>query len=104
MHLTLKSYIAGIEQGTLKAHDVIDYYIQKAERENPSYNAFLRFHKDYIQKSIHEFESLPLHAAPIGIKDIILTKDYISSCASKMLEDFVSPYSATCFENLEKHG
>jgi Asp-tRNA(Asn)/Glu-tRNA(Gln) amidotransferase A subunit family amidase len=33
-----------------------------------------------------------------------LTKDYISSCGSKMLENYVSPYSATCFKNLEEAG
>jgi aspartyl-tRNA(Asn)/glutamyl-tRNA(Gln) amidotransferase subunit A len=45
-----------------------------------------------------------LKAAPIAIKDIILTQDYITSCGSKILEDYVSPYSATCFLNLEKNG
>jgi len=44
-----------------------------------------------------------LKAAPIWIKDIILTQDYITSCWSKILEDYVSPYSATCFLNLEKN-
>jgi aspartyl-tRNA(Asn)/glutamyl-tRNA(Gln) amidotransferase subunit A len=44
------------------------------------------------------------HCAPIAIKDIILTEGYVSSCGSKMLENYKAPYSATCIRNLEKFG
>jgi aspartyl-tRNA(Asn)/glutamyl-tRNA(Gln) amidotransferase subunit A len=42
--------------------------------------------------------------APIAIKDNIMQKWEISTCGSKMLEDYVAPYTATCIENLEKNG
>jgi len=37
---------------------------------------------------------------PIGIKDNLCTKGVKTTCASKMLENFVSPYSATVVEKL----
>ena len=33
-----------------------------------------------------------------------MTKGYVTSCGSKMLEDFKPPYSGTCFQNLEEDG
>lgn len=101
MNLTLKEYLNKIQNWELKAEEVVNSYLNKAKQLNPNLNAYLRFHDDYIEKNISEFKNRPLKAAPIAIKDIILTKGYVSSCASKMLEDYVPPYSATCFQNLE---
>ena len=64
-------------------------------------HAYVRLHPDYIEKNQNNFKDLPLHWAPIAIKDNIMTKWYVSSCGSKMLENYVAPYSATCFKNLE---
>ena len=45
-----------------------------------------------------------LHGAPIGIKDNILTTGYETTCGSEILEGYIPPYSATCFEKLEQAG
>lgn len=103
MNLTLKAYITWVENWTLNVESVVKHYLEKAKKLNTDYNAFIRFDEEYITKNLNTFKDTPLHGAPIGIKDIILTKWYITSCASKMLENYVSPYSATCFENLEKN-
>lgn len=100
MNLTLKDYITS---DTFKAQDVVKNYLETAKKLNADYFSFVRFHEDYMKAHLDQFASRPLKAAPIGIKDIILTQDYVTSCGSKMLEDYVSPYSATCFLNLEKN-
>ncbi len=41
---------------------------------------------------------------PIGIKDNMCTKGVKTTCSSKMLENFVAPYSATVVEKLEKEN
>lgn len=100
MNLTLKDYITSDK---FNAKNVVTAYLHTAKKINADYFSFVRFHEDYVQAHIDEFATRPLKAAPIGIKDIILTQDYISSCGSKILEDYISPYSATCFLNLEKN-
>ena len=41
---------------------------------------------------------------PIGIKDNVCTKDVKTTCSSKMLENFVSPYDATVVEKLNEEN
>lgn len=46
----------------------------------------------------------PLDGIPIGIKDTLAVKGQPLRCASKMLENYVSPYDATCILKLREAG
>jgi len=113
MWLTLKQYIEKINQGE-QPTNIIKEYIEKAQWE--PYNAFVRtINSDEIQAVLENenisFDNLdeflantPLKWAPIGIKDNFLTKWFITSASSKMLENYISPYSSTVYSNLTKAG
>ena len=103
MKLTLTQYINGVQNNSYEPERVVKHYLKMATNHD-EYNAFVRIHEQYVQDNRESFAQKPLKSAPIAVKDIMLTKGYISSCGSKMLEKYVSPYSATCFKNLEKHG
>lgn len=46
----------------------------------------------------------PLDGVPVAVKDNLAMKGHVCSCASRMLEDFVSPYDATVITRLHGAG
>ncbi len=110
MNLTLKQYIEKINSWE-NPIDIINHYIEKAKKD--PYNAFVRLNEDpeeilkneWIQENFEDFvKNSPLKWAPIGVKDNYLTKWFVTSASSKMLENYKSPYSSTVYKNLVKAG
>lgn len=100
MFSSLIEYIKAIDSNKSQIQDVLLNYKNKAENSiSNKENIFLRLEEN-IQ--IWDKESL-LKWATIVIKDNIMTEWNISSCGSKMLENYVSPYTATCIQNLQKN-
>lgn len=60
--------------------------------------------KDVDARRISGEELAPLAGIPIGVKDNICTKDILTTCASKMLYNFVPPYDATVIQKLRAQG
>lgn len=104
MHLTLQQYLSWVESGLLNPKDVISHYLHKIKETNSDLFSFVRIHDTYVDNHRDTLSHLLLKGAPIGIKDNIMIKGEISSCGSKMLEQYIAPYSATCFLKLEQAG
>lgn len=104
MKLTLAEYISGIQNKNFSAIQVVSHYLQKAKENNSKTNAYISFADNYIKENLSSLEQKFLAWAPIAVKDLILTKWVKTTFASKMGENFVAPYSATCFARLEEAG
>ena len=60
---------------------------------------------DNVQKRIEAGELTgPLAGVPVAIKDNMCTNGILTTCSSKILGNFVPPYTATAVENLENAG
>ena len=46
----------------------------------------------------------PLFGIPLGIKDVLTLDGVLTTCASKMLENYIPPYTATAVQKLESAG
>ncbi len=102
MDLTLSQYVQQVKDWSLDPRLVIASYQQKAKSKNDHNNAYISFTDEYVDSCQSDFLDRDLCWAPISIKDIILTKWQKATCGSRILQDYVAPYSATCFELLEK--
>ncbi len=94
----------------LSSREIVEAHIKKIDEQEPQVNAFITLDKENalkeanrIDEKIARGERLEVLAGlPIGIKDNIVTKNLRTTCASKMLEDFIPPYDATVVENIRK--
>ena len=93
----------------ITSEDITKSYIKRIEEKEPEVKAFVNTTTENaieiakeIDKKRAEGEKLSeLAGIPIGIKDNICTKGVKTTCSSKMLESFVSPYDATVMEKVK---
>lgn len=102
--------IDSIKGGKLSSFEVTSAYFDRIEKLDPKVKSFLSTTKEValekakaIDEKIAKGEAVgALAGIPIAIKDNICTDGIRTTCASKMLEDFVPPYNATVIEKLLK--
>ena len=82
--------------------------VYKLINENSHLNAFITLNEDSSLKKAENFDNnasdSSLAGIPIAQKDLFCTKNLRTTCGSKILDNFIPPYSATVIENLEKAG
>ena len=97
-----------IRQKSLKAEVVFDFFLNQAKTKNKNINAYISLNEKgrekafELDKRIERGEKVGLLAGiPVGVKDMICTKDHLTTAASKMLAQYKPSYSATVIEKLE---
>ena len=100
-----------LDRKEISAVELMEYYLRIIKKNNPLINAFITVTKNEamqqaknadkkIQKGIQGF----LTGIPIAHKDNFCTKDILTTCASKILSNFKSPFNATIVQKLKEQG
>lgn len=106
--MTITQIIQAITSGTQTAQDITRYYLGQIQARNGEINAFVEvFEADALAqaKAVDEKKSRgeklgPLAGVPVAIKDNLLYKGHKATCCSRMLANYVAPYTATVVEKL----
>lgn len=101
-----------LKSGEVTAESLLSQVLESIQKTNPKLNAFIEVESEQALKAASEADKRrasgsPLSdydGIPIGIKDNIAQMGRKVECCSKILKDYVSPYSATVIQKLESAG
>ncbi len=108
LEISALKYLDEIKNENFTVEEFISKTIEHIKKIDGNLHAFLSINEKAIQQAkeidrkIKSKEKIgKCMGMPLSIKDNICVKDTKTTCASKMLEDFISPYDATVIKNLK---
>lgn len=111
-NLTIKKAVALLEKKEISALELTGDLLEFSEEKNQKVKAYLEIFQEQAKKRARQIDDLRaagekmpfLAGVPAAIKDNILISGRRASSASRILENFVAPYSATVIKRLKKQG
>ncbi|QHG92302.1 Asp-tRNA(Asn)/Glu-tRNA(Gln) amidotransferase subunit GatA [Coxiella endosymbiont of Amblyomma sculptum] len=112
MHLkTIVELGKDLREKKISSVELTRHFLNRIRKLNPILNCFITVNEEQAiaqaktaDKILAKGEEKLLTGIPIAHKDIFCTKGVKTSCASKMLENFIAPYDATVVERLKIAG
>jgi aspartyl-tRNA(Asn)/glutamyl-tRNA(Gln) amidotransferase subunit A len=110
-HLNAEQVASGIKNRDFSAVEYISQILERIEKIDVKINAFVTVDNEgaiekarSIDKRIQHGETIGgLGGVAIGVKDNICTKNLKTTCASRMLEEYIPPYDATVIKKLKEN-
>ncbi|SFJ27959.1 aspartyl/glutamyl-tRNA(Asn/Gln) amidotransferase subunit A [Terrisporobacter glycolicus] len=107
---SIKELVNKIQSKEISCEEVVSYYIKNIKEKENYIDAFILLQEEKALQKAKELDGKikkgekvgKLAGIPIAIKDNLCTKGVTTTCASKMLEDFVPPYDATVIKKLQE--
>lgn len=108
---SIADYHKELKQNSTTCSAVVEFYLLEISRKK-HLNAFVEVFESSARRQAADLDKaiangqplLPLHGVVVGIKDVLCYKGHKVSAASRMLEDFTAPYSATAIQKLLDAG
>ena len=108
---TVAELSRSLARGEFSSTELTRDYLSRIKQFNGVYNAYITVTEELAlaQAGVADQrrargEYGPLTGIPIAHKDIFCMQDVRTTCASKMLSNFISPYNATVVERLNAAG
>ena len=102
----MSELIKGFRDGSINPVDVINESYKNINNHSSSLNTLIsvRDKTDVIKELKRLDPSLPLYGFTYVLKDSYVTTELPTTCASKILDGYYSPYDATVHQKLKKAG
>ena len=101
-----------IQSGRVTAPDAVRAVLDRIDRMEELYHCYVTVDREGALKRAREVQEKieakeltgPLAGVPMAVKDNLCTKGMRTTCASRILDNFIPSYSAQAIENLERAG
>jgi aspartyl-tRNA(Asn)/glutamyl-tRNA(Gln) amidotransferase subunit A len=109
---SLESQRAGLASGEVSSADLVRSALSRIDAQNPALNAVVGLRRDAALEEAAAADARrsagvvrsPLDGVPLVLKDNMVQRGEPTTCASRILEHFVSPYDSTVVERLRAAG
>ena len=108
---SISQLAAGLRAGDFSSVELASHYLQRIKQLDEGLNSYITITEaeallqaEAADKQLAAGEGGVLTGIPIAHKDIFCTQGVRTSCGSRMLDNFVSPYDATVVERLSEAG
>ncbi len=106
---TIKDLSEALKKGEVSSVEVTKQYLERIESLDDKVKAYLHVDADAALREAREAddvirrgEATPLTGIPLGIKDVLCVEGIPNTCGSKILQNYIPPYSATVIEKLRR--
>jgi len=100
-----------LQEGLYSSVELVETFLNRIKQYDPQLNAFITITEAsalvaarHADKQRAQGDTRPLLGIPIAHKDIFCTRGIKTSCASKMLDNFIAPYDATVVNHYQEAG
>ena len=108
---TLSELSTSLHRGDVTSVELTQHYLDRIRTHNNQLNAYITVCEDKAleqaraaDQKIQQKTAGKLTGIPLAHKDIFCTKGIRTSCASKMLDNFIAPYNATVVDRVDTAG
>jgi aspartyl-tRNA(Asn)/glutamyl-tRNA(Gln) amidotransferase subunit A len=111
-NITAEKLVALYKNRDLTVTEVINGVYEEIDRTDKQVRAFITLCRDRALEDARRIDAAiacgesvePLAGVPVAIKDNIVIRDLPATCGSRVLQDYIPPYTATAVERLRGAG
>jgi aspartyl-tRNA(Asn)/glutamyl-tRNA(Gln) amidotransferase subunit A len=110
--MTIEEIQRGYKEKLFTVTEIVQSYLDRIKKLDSEIGAFITLSEESALKEAAELDERlaagedigVLGGIPVAVKDNICTRSIKTTCASKILEDFIPPYDATVIQKLKDAG
>jgi len=111
LNASLSELSSALARRAISSVELTKLFLERAQRLNSTLNAFITLDPEATLAQARAADALlargerqALTGVPIALKDIFCAQGWLTTCGSKILSNFVSPYDAHVVERLQAAG